>query len=122
MGVDVEDEFVREDQPEIDLCAQTIKEFVEHAYFENFILTTIVVNGIVMVRSPSRPMLVGRCSGAIGALLSTHSRLCCFARRVRVCIHLEDVMYIHFVQCRTGGRRARARTRLRGRICELLVS
>lgn len=56
MGVDAEDDDERDEEPEVDLCAQTIKEFVQHPAFEYSVLSTIIANGIVMVRPPSCPM------------------------------------------------------------------
>ena len=46
-----DNEFENEEEPDADLCAQTIRDFVLHHVFEAFILVTIIVNGVTMVRT-----------------------------------------------------------------------
>ena len=52
MGVDratADDDSVTEAEDEIDLCAQTIREFVQHPIFDAVIIITVVVNTVLMV-------------------------------------------------------------------------
>jgi len=50
-----DNEFENEEEPDVDLCAQTIRDFVLHPVFEAFILVTIIVNGVTMVKACRRP-------------------------------------------------------------------
>jgi hypothetical protein len=52
MGVDrapADDDSVTEVEKEIDLCAQTIRDFVQHPIFDAIIIITVVVNTVLMV-------------------------------------------------------------------------
>jgi hypothetical protein len=55
MGIQDEDsDFDAPEAIEIDLCAQTIKEFVKHPVFEGVIFISILANVIMMVILCSR--------------------------------------------------------------------
>lgn len=50
MGIDRADDVEPiQEEPEVDLCAQTVKELVEHPLFDGVIFFTICVNAVTMV-------------------------------------------------------------------------
>ena len=49
MGIERADDFEEEEEPEVDLCAQTVRELAEHPLFDGFILFTIFINAVTMV-------------------------------------------------------------------------
>ena len=50
MGTADENDFETEEEEHIDLCAQTIRDLVQHPVFDAIILATICVNAVMMVR------------------------------------------------------------------------
>lgn len=68
MGIDRTDEEdpAQEEELDGDLCSQTVRELVEHPFFEIFIFVTICINAVTMVRTflLERPVLLACLQGA----------------------------------------------------------